>query len=231
MEGIQENCFKFIRTSTQTVGPYLGPLAPILDPIEREPNFILIPFILLVIYFCLKILIWILKRIFQAMTKTRVRSSKLEKAKGLIKSIHSEIRASGGGVVHTLPSKGMKNTHIQKKLETKREADTWKNEKISSLRYDNHNKTKSNLLSSAHSMFYQAHSLNESLFPSVCQMERDIIKMMLKAFHAKEGSYGVLTSGNNENFLLTLSIYKYYFKGNNNICKPNVYVFCLVIDF
>ena len=79
-----------------------------------------------------------------------------------------------------------------------------------------------NKLNDVFNQFSITNPLHPDLFPSIRNMEIDIINMMINLFKGDENCCGNMTYGGTESILLACLTYRDYFKNKKNIKNPNI---------
>lgn len=77
-------------------------------------------------------------------------------------------------------------------------------------------------LKKAYEIYFSENALNPSAFPSLRNMEAEVVEMCLDLFQAKEDGVGLMTSGGTESILMALKSAKNYTKGR--IKKPEIII-------
>lgn len=83
----------------------------------------------------------------------------------------------------------------------------------------------SKLLSDAYAAFSHSNPLHPDVFPSVRQMEADIVQMCLGMYHGGERACGTVTSGGTESILMACKAYRDRGYALKSITEPEMYVF------
>lgn len=123
----------------------------------------------------------------------------------------------------SLPSKGVSSQESLgriKALNTRDQA-IWGNKKVSGCVYHS-NDGLTKLISEAMESFVAADPRCVELFPSVRQMEAEIVQMTAELFHADGEVKGVLTSGETESVMCVMYAYREWGRQERHITHPEV---------
>lgn len=71
-------------------------------------------------------------------------------------------------------------------------------------------------------MFVVSNPLHMEEFAPVCQMEAEIIRIVLNLYHGDENSVGIVTSGGTESILLAMLSYREKALAERGVTRPNV---------
>jgi glutamate/tyrosine decarboxylase-like PLP-dependent enzyme len=111
----------------------------------------------------------------------------------------------------TIPTHGRASAEILAELGTRAEGDTnWKGGRVFSLVYaipGEQGAEHAQLLERAHAMYASTNLLNPMAFPSLKQMETEIIANAGELFHCR-GAVGTVTSGGTESILCAVAAYR-----------------------
>jgi sphinganine-1-phosphate aldolase len=125
-----------------------------------------------------------------------------------------------------LPAQGYNQKSIRDRIDTwvKRDAELIKNRKIGGTIYtDNLKDDFMDLVKDYSKEYLYANPLHYDLFPSVTQMEAEIISMTANLFHPTDKTCGIVTSGGTESLLLMVLAYRDWGR-ERGIDKPNMVV-------
>lgn len=79
------------------------------------------------------------------------------------------------------------------------------------------------LLKEAYSTYFSENALNPAAFPSLRNMEREVVQMCLDLMHAPDTAAGSMTSGGTESILMALKSAKEHTRVNKpSITRPNI---------
>ncbi|XP_037947472.1 sphingosine-1-phosphate lyase-like [Teleopsis dalmanni] len=66
--------------------------------------------------------------------------------------------------------------------------------------------------------------LHPDIFPGVCKMEAEVVRMACALFHGNKDSCGTMTTGGTESIILACKAYRDFARENKGITKPNMVV-------
>jgi len=66
--------------------------------------------------------------------------------------------------------------------------------------------------------------LHADLFPGVCKMEAEVVRMACTLFHGNNDSCGTMTTGGTESICMAMKAYRDYAREHKGITKPNIVV-------
>lgn len=64
--------------------------------------------------------------------------------------------------------------------------------------------------------------LHPDVFPGVCKMEAEVVRMTANLFHGSSKSCGTMTTGGTESIMMACKAYRDYGREENGITKPNI---------
>lgn len=64
--------------------------------------------------------------------------------------------------------------------------------------------------------------LHSDIFPGVCKMEAEVIRMTANLFHGSESTCGTMTTGGTESLIMACKAYRDYARYERNVSKPNI---------
>lgn len=64
--------------------------------------------------------------------------------------------------------------------------------------------------------------LHPDVFPGVCKMEAEVVRMTANLFHGSSESCGTMTTGGTESIMMACKAYRDYGREENGITKPNI---------
>ncbi|MBT3586729.1 MAG: aspartate aminotransferase family protein [Halobacteriovoraceae bacterium] len=123
------------------------------------------------------------------------------------------------------PIHGDKPENILKKLEEKKKSDIdWEGGKVFSLVFKT-DKELGDLSKAAYNMYFSENALNPSAFPSLKEMEKDVVTMMTELLGGNENSSGSFTSGGTESILMAVKTAREWAKTNHpEITEPEMII-------
>ncbi|CAH1132993.1 unnamed protein product [Ceutorhynchus assimilis] len=122
-----------------------------------------------------------------------------------------------------LPSKGMNSQEILKILNTNLalNQDLWKGGWASGAVYV-HNESLQALMADAYKESSYTNPLHPDLFPGVCKMESEIIRILINLFYGDENACGTMTTGGTESIMMACKAYRDYAKETRGIRRPEM---------
>ncbi len=120
------------------------------------------------------------------------------------------------------PEKGRSIEQLLEELEQKKVSDLkWKKGRAFSYIYHVSEQVSSSLYK-AYECYFSENALNPSAFPSLSEMQSEVIAMCKSLFHGKASASGVMTSGGTESILMAVKAAKEYAKKQRNITRPEI---------
>ena len=125
--------------------------------------------------------------------------------------------------MRSLPAKGLPSQEVLGRLKASsaRDKEVWGTGKVSGGVYHGDEEVLK-LVSAAMEPFLTANPLHPDLFPSVRQMEAEIVQMTGELFHADAEVKGVLTSGGTESLIMMLYAYREWGRQERGITAAEV---------
>ncbi|XP_015109916.1 sphingosine-1-phosphate lyase [Diachasma alloeum] len=99
----------------------------------------------------------------------------------------------------------------------------WQNGKVSGAVY-RYDEKLIKLLSEVYGIASYTNPLHPDIFPGVCKMEAEVVRISCKLFHGDEASCGTMTTGGTESILLACKAYRDYAKDVKGIKNPEMVV-------
>ena len=123
----------------------------------------------------------------------------------------------------SLPKKGMSPESVLGQLQAQREKDVdWKGGKTFSLVYYAGDQVMQ-LLHDAYSMFMAENGLSPMAFPSLKQMENEVVAMTADMLHGGEAAAGSMTSGGTESIFMAMKTAREWCRKNKpSVAKPKI---------
>jgi sphinganine-1-phosphate aldolase len=123
----------------------------------------------------------------------------------------------------SLPKKGMSPESVLERLQAQRSKDVdWKSGKTFSLVYYAGEQVMQ-LLHDAYSMFMAENGLSPMAFPSLRQMENEVVAMTANMLHGGEAAAGSMTSGGTESIFMAMKTAREWCRKNKpNVAKPKI---------
>ena len=147
--------------------------------------------------------------------KKRVNKKLRESSENLEKELSTEYKN-----FTSLPNFPYTKNSISNKIDKMKSKEIILN-KVSGIIYhggDNHIKK----LTDIFDKFSITNPLHPDLFPSIRNMEIDVINMVISLFKGDDNCCGNMTYGGTESILLACLTYRDYYRKNKNISKPNI---------
>lgn len=124
-----------------------------------------------------------------------------------------------------LPYEGKKTTEILGQLDNYLALGSynWKGGKVSGAVY-NFDEEVIDLLTKVYSKTMLTNPLHADLFPGVCKMEAEVIRMTATLFNGDAEACGTMTTGGTESILMACKAYRDYAREIHGITKPNMVI-------
>ncbi|XP_065344894.1 sphingosine-1-phosphate lyase [Cloeon dipterum] len=130
-------------------------------------------------------------------------------------------RTKGVGYVIRLPEKGLGDEVITKEVATYLELGEydWESGFVSGAVYF-HDKSLCDLVARVYGLASYTNPLHPEVFPGVCKMEGEVVRMVCNLFHGGKDSCGSMTSGGTESILMAMKAYRDFALDMKNISEP-----------
>ncbi|XP_017878105.1 sphingosine-1-phosphate lyase-like [Ceratina calcarata] len=124
-----------------------------------------------------------------------------------------------------LPEEGIKPKEIIEKVKQSIQLGSydWKSGRVSGAIY-RIDTDLLQLMGDIYSIASYTNPLHPDVFPGVCKMEAEVVKIACNLFHGGEDSCGTMTSGGTESILLACKAYRDYARQVKGIKKPEIVV-------
>ncbi|XP_076296065.1 sphingosine-1-phosphate lyase [Lasioglossum baleicum] len=186
--------------------------------------------------------VWLWNFVFQAESLTERGKKKLFSLKNYIPCIREKINQELNNInisfekeavqrmkhvpfIIKLPDNGLNSEEILEKVKQSiRLGDyDWKNGKVSGAVY-RIDQDLIELMGDVYSFASYTNPLHPDVFPGVCKMEAEVVRIACNLFHGDEDSCGTMTTGGTESILLACKTYRDYAKHIKGITKPDMVV-------
>ena len=119
-----------------------------------------------------------------------------------------------------IPQKGLTETELFAEMNALRKDDlNWRNGRNFAYVYYPGEEILS-VVKKAYQLFFSENALNPSAFPSLRNMENDVVSMCANLFHGDEKVVGSLTTGGTESILMAVKTAREWGKKNKNLTGP-----------
>lgn len=127
------------------------------------------------------------------------------------------------GSITKLPFNGMAYADIIKKVDDYMETGNydWEKGRVSGSIYV-FNKELIQLVTEVYGKASYTNPLHPDVFPGVCKMEAEVVRMTANLFHGTPESCGTMTTGGTESIMMACKAYRDYGREENGITKPNI---------
>ncbi|CAG7833573.1 unnamed protein product [Allacma fusca] len=124
-----------------------------------------------------------------------------------------------------LPCQGLSNDAIISKLEDYMNLGTykWENNRVSGTVYHG-GKELTELNTKVFSLAAWTNPLHPDVFPGVCKMEAEIVRIAAELFHGSDDACGTVTSGGTESIILAVKAYRDYAVRVRGISNPEILI-------
>lgn len=168
------------------------------------------------------------KRFFRLIKKIPMVEARIEKEIGSTRDeFRNDMRRRCDGLLYSskLPEKGLSkeqiftlvDQHIQKGNYD------WKDGRVSGTVYG-FNAEIIELITTVYGKASYTNPLHPDIFPGICKMEAEVVRMTSTIFHGDEKTSGTMTTGGTESILLACKAYRDYAREERGITKPNMVV-------
>jgi len=148
----------------------------------------------------------------------------LRKAKN---DFEAEIVKNCKGLTYTLalPEEGLDSESILQLVDDHLKCGNynWKNGRVSGAVYG-YNEEIVKLITQVYGKASYTNPLHPDIFPGICKMEAEIIRMACSLFNGNDETCGSVTTGGTESILMACKAYRDYAKDKKGITKPNMVV-------
>jgi sphinganine-1-phosphate aldolase len=129
------------------------------------------------------------------------------------------------GYLVQLPEDGWHRKDILKKMDEYLELGhyKWQEGFVSGAVYNFDNKI-NDLMTKVYSKTAYTNPLHADVFPGVCKMEAEVIRMICHLFNGGPNTCGSVTTGGTESILMACKAYRDYGRDVNGIIKPNMVI-------
>lgn len=129
------------------------------------------------------------------------------------------------GYIVKLPENGWKRKEILKKMDEYLELGhyQWQEGFVSGAVYNLDSKV-SDLMTKVYGKTAYTNPLHADVFPGVCKMEAEVVRMVAHLFNGGSSTCGSITSGGTESILLACKAYRDYGREVNGIEHPNMVI-------
>ncbi|XP_030766091.1 sphingosine-1-phosphate lyase [Sitophilus oryzae] len=136
-----------------------------------------------------------------------------------------EKRTSHLDYILTLPSKGLSKSEILSILDRNLtlNEELWKSGQSSGAVYV-HNEALLDLVAETYKLSSYTNPLHPDLFPGLCKMEAEVIRIVASLFHGDKNACGSMTSGGTESILMACKAYRDYAREKKGIRKPEMVI-------
>ncbi|EDW60688.1 sphingosine-1-phosphate lyase [Drosophila virilis] len=148
----------------------------------------------------------------------------LSKAKN---DFESEIQKSNQHLEYSvrLPEKGLTKEQILGLVDDHLKAGhySWRDGRVSGAVYG-YNPELVELVTEVYGKASYTNPLHADLFPGVCKMEAEVVRMACTLFHGNADSCGTMTTGGTESICMAMKAYRDYAREEKGITRPNIVV-------
>ncbi|KAH0560657.1 sphingosine-1-phosphate lyase [Cotesia glomerata] len=137
----------------------------------------------------------------------------------------SKNRLQGIQCVTTLPRKGLNHDQVIEAVKQSVQIGDydWKNGKVSGTVYRNDEKL-IKLMAEVYGIASYTNPLHPDVFPGVCKMEAEVVRISCRLFHGNDKSCGTMTSGGTESIILACKAYRDYAREVKGIKHPEMVI-------
>ncbi|XP_059483885.1 sphingosine-1-phosphate lyase isoform X2 [Neocloeon triangulifer] len=130
-------------------------------------------------------------------------------------------RMKGVGYITRLPEKPISDEAIAKEVATYLDLGEydWESGYVSGAVYY-HEKSLCDLVARVHGLASYTNPLHPDVFPGVCKMEGEIVKISCNLFNGTKNACGCMTSGGTESILMAMKAYRDFARDTKDITEP-----------
>lgn len=123
-----------------------------------------------------------------------------------------------------LPKKGLTKEEILDRINKNLNLnkDSWNTGQASGAVYVNDNKELFDLIGETFKISSYTNPLHPDLFPGVCKMEAEVVRILCNLFHGDENTCGTMTTGGTESIMMACKAYRGYAKETRGVRKPEM---------
>ncbi|CAG9856583.1 unnamed protein product [Phyllotreta striolata] len=157
----------------------------------------------------------------------QVRKKLEDELDSIAKGFEDDIKESTKGLtfIRELPKSGLSKEAILDTLNDNLSLGNydWKGGRVSGAVYF-YNKDLIELITDVYGKTSYTNPLHPDLFPGVCKMEAEVVRMAASLFHGDENAVGSMTSGGTESILMACKAFRDYGREVKGITKPEMVV-------
>ncbi|KAI8039851.1 hypothetical protein M5D96_007276 [Drosophila gunungcola] len=150
--------------------------------------------------------------------------AELTKAKN---DFETEIKKSNAHLAYseTLPEKGLSKEEILRLVDEHLKTGhyDWRDGRVSGAVYG-YKPELVELVTEVYGKASYTNPLHADLFPGVCKMEAEVVRMACHLFHGNSASCGTMTTGGTESIVMAMKAYRDYAREHKGITRPNIVV-------
>jgi len=168
------------------------------------------------------------KTIFKLARKIPAISRRIEREmKKVSEGFEQEVihRNQGNPYITTLPEKGKHHNEIIQQVEQYLSFGDydWKDGFVSGAVY-NYNPDLIKLLTEVYGRASYTNPLHPDVFPGVCKMEAEVVRITANLFHGGPNSCGTMTTGGTESIIMACKAYRDYARTERGIYHPEIVI-------
>lgn len=124
-----------------------------------------------------------------------------------------------------LPEQGLSKEEILKLVDEHLKTGhyDWRDGRVSGAVYG-YNPDLVELVTEVYGKASYTNPLHLDLFPGVCKMEAEVVRMACSLFHGNQDSCGTMTTGGTESICMAMKAYRDYAREHKGITRPNIVV-------
>lgn len=150
--------------------------------------------------------------------------TELAKAKN---DFETEIKKSNAHLTYseTLPEKGLSKEEILRLVDEHLKTGhyNWRDGRVSGAVYG-YKPDLVELVTEVYGKASYTNPLHADLFPGVCKMEAEVVRMACNLFHGNSASCGTMTTGGTESIVMAMKAYRDFAREYKGITRPNIVV-------
>ncbi|XP_058797826.1 sphingosine-1-phosphate lyase [Phymastichus coffea] len=135
-------------------------------------------------------------------------------------------RTKGLSYITTLPDSGMQRDHVLELVQRcvySGDCD-WKKGRVSGCVYRVAEPELASLVKEVYGLALLTNPLHPDIFPGVCKMEAEIVRITCRLFNGDKDSCGTMTAGGTESIMLACKAFRDYARADKGITRPEMVV-------
>lgn len=185
--------------------------------------------------------VWLYQFLFEDEEYITVRAKKtffkyMKKIPSIKKKMQDELNSANKGFQNDMAKRFASSKHITRLSKTNMETDeiykladinlklgtySWSKGRVSGSVYFNDDNLR-NLVKEMYAKASYTNPLHSDVFPGICKMETEVVKMCARLFHGDDDTCGTMTTGGTESILMACKAYRDYASEVKGIKRPEM---------